>query len=151
MKPRGLPTVSLIAALLSAPQFCDAYETDQITNRLTPIADSTHLLDEQVNQSISKAVSNWRGNRNNKRVVNKIYHDIGGAHWVDKIERWAMKSEEVEKLQDSRRDSIYSGHRFRATRVAGLFGVGPTIRIDDQLVGSDKLGHFLGSADPRNR
>lgn len=126
-----------------APQICCGYETDQITNRLKPIADSTALLDDQVNLSIRKAVSNWHGKPSNKRVVNKIYHDIGGAHWVDKIERWAMKSDDVEKLQESRHDSIYSGHPFRATRVAGLFGVGPTIQIDGQLIGSDKLGHFL--------
>jgi hypothetical protein len=125
------------------PPYCDAYETDQFTDRLTPITDSTALLDERVNLSIRKAISNWHGKRNNKRMVNRIYNDIGGAHWVDKIERWAMASDEVEKLQDSRRDSIYSGHPFHATRVAGLFGVGPTIQINGQLVGSDKLGHFL--------
>jgi len=34
-----------------APRFCGAYETDQFTNRLTPIADSTELLNERVNQS----------------------------------------------------------------------------------------------------
>lgn len=126
-----------------APRFCGAYETDQFTNRLSPIADSTELLNERVNQSIRKTVSNWNRKRNNNLVVNKIYHDIGGVHWVDKIERWAMKSDDVEKLQTSRYDSIYKGHPFRATRVAGLFGVGPTIKINGQLIGSDKLGHFL--------
>ena len=85
----------------------------------------------------------WQGRRNDWKVVTAIYHDIGGHHWVDKIERWAMQSEEVERLQPSRRQSIYEGHPLYATRVAGLFGVGPTIKVNGQLIGSDKLGHFL--------
>jgi len=126
-----------------APRLCGAYETDQFTNRLNTISDSTELLNGPVNQAISDAVSDWKGPRNDWKVVTSIYHDIGGHHWVDKIERWAMKSDEVERLQPSRRESIYQGHPLWATRVAAMFGVGPTIKINGQLVGSDKLGHFL--------
>jgi hypothetical protein len=130
-------------ALALAPQTGGAYETDQFSNRLNPISDSTALLDERVNQSIADAVVDWKGMLNERKVVDAIYYDIGGVHWVDKIERWAMKSEDVERLQDSRYKSIYRGHPIWATRVAALFGTGPTIRINGQLVGSDKLGHFL--------
>ncbi len=77
------------------------------------------------------------------RVVNHIYHSIGGHHWVDRLERWAMNSPEVEKLSTPRRESIYSDHPIWATRVAALFGVGPTIKVNEVLIGSDKLGHFL--------
>jgi len=143
LKNRTCHYVLLIVALLSGPQLCCAYETDQFTNRLTPITDSLVPLNGKVNESIQKAVSNWHGRRNDRRVVNKIYHDIGGVHWVDKIERWASDSDQVERLPADRHESIYSGHPFRAFRVASLFGVGPTIKIDGQLVGSDKLGHFL--------
>jgi len=34
--------------LQTAPRLCGAYETDQFTNRLNPITDSTAVLDEQV-------------------------------------------------------------------------------------------------------
>ena len=143
MKIHGLYSLLLILALLMAPRLCGAYETDQFTNRLNTISDSTELLNGPVNQAISDAVSDWKGPRNDWKVVTSIYHDIGGHHWVDKIERWAMKSDEVERLQPSRRESIYQGHPLWATRVAAMFGVGPTIKINGQLVGSDKLGHFL--------
>jgi len=133
----------LIVALHLAPQICGAYETDQFSNRLTPIEDSTELLNGQVNLAIEEAVADWKGKRNDWKVVTSIYNDIGGHHWVDKIERWVMKSDEVEHLQPSRRESIYQGHPFWATRVAAIFGVGPTIKVNGQLVGSDKLGHFL--------
>ena len=133
----------LILALLLAPSVAGAYETDQFTKRLTPLADSTELLDWRVNQTIEDLVRDWKGPRNDWKAVNYIYKDIGGRHWVDKIEKWAMKSDEIERLQPSRYESIYRGHPLWATRVAALFGVGPTIKINGQLVGSDKLGHFL--------
>jgi hypothetical protein len=143
LKPTRLQIIFLTAALLLAPQLCGAYETDQFTNRLLPLADSTELLNGQVNRAIEEAVLDWKGKRNDWKVVTAIYNDIGGHHWVDKIERWAMKSEEVERLQPSRRESIYQGHPLWATRVAAVFGVGPTIKVNEQLIGSDKLGHFL--------
>ena len=54
-----------------------------------------------------------------------------------------MDSSEVERLDTPPHDSIYSGHPIYATRVAGMFGVGPTLKINHVLVGTDKLGHFL--------
>ena len=143
MKRIARSIVLLGIALLLAPLSCGAYETDQFSNRLNPITDSTELLDGRVNLSIADAIADWKGPRKDSKVVGAIYHDIGGVHWVDKIERWAMKSEDVERLQASRYDSIYRGHPIWATRVAGMFGTGPTIKLNGQLVGSDKLGHFL--------
>ena len=129
--------------MMLAASLCSAYETDQFTNRLLPIEDSTVLLDRRVNQTIEDLVAGWKGPRKDWKAVQFIYNDIGGRHWVDKIERWAMKSEEVERLQPSRRNSIYQGQPIYATRVAGMFGVGPTIKLNGQLIGPDKLGHFL--------
>jgi hypothetical protein len=133
----------LTIAVFCLPLFAYAYETDQFSNRLQPLEDCTDLLDGRVNQSIENAIRDWRGPRNERKVVNAIYHDIGGRHWVDRIERWAMQSDEVDRLTPDRRDSIYRGHPLWATRVAALFGVGPTIKVNGVLIGSDKLGHFI--------
>jgi hypothetical protein len=132
-----------MAVLLMAPLTATAYETDQFTNRLENLEDATELLDERVNQTLTELVESWQGPRDDWKVVNFIYWDIGGVHWVDKIERWAMKSENIDRLQPSRYESIYRGHPIWATRVAALFGVGPTIKVNGQYIGSDKLGHFL--------
>src|SRR5262249_11830856 len=35
-------------------------------------------------------------------------------------------------------------HAFWATRVVKLFGVCPTVKVNGVLVGTDKLGHFVG-------
>ncbi|MDX1460846.1 MAG: hypothetical protein R3348_07300 [Xanthomonadales bacterium] len=129
--------------MVLAPLPGGAYETDQFNNRLQQISDSTEVLNEQVNRAIRRAVEKVGHREGERHIVNAIYHDIGGHHWVDKLERWAMRSEDVERLKTPRRDSIYSGHPLWATRVAALFGVGPTIKLNDTLIGSDKIGHFL--------
>ena len=125
------------------PAAAFAYETDQFTNRDIQIADSTVLLNAKVNQTIENIVADWDRGHDEMAVVNAIYHDIGGHHWVDKLERWAMKSDDVEKLDTPRYDSVFSGLPWYALRVTSFFGVGKTIRINQQLVGSDKIGHFL--------
>jgi hypothetical protein len=120
-----------------------AYETDQFSNRSQPIGDSTSILNRQVTLAIASTITSLQGPRDDMKVVNGIYYKIGGKHWVDKLERYAMDSDEVERLATPPHDSIYSGHPLYATRVAGLFGVGPTLKINHVLVGTDKLGHFL--------
>ena len=120
-----------------------AYETDQFTNRLVPIKDATAVLDAKVNETIAGIASEWQGPRDDWKFVNEVYSAIGGRMLVDRIERWAMESPEVQRLQTSRRESIYQGHPIWATRVVALFGVGPTIKVNGQLIGCDKLGHFL--------
>ena len=143
MKLFGLQFAPLIVALLLASPLCGAYETDQLTNRLEPLEESMAAMDDKVNRSIEKAVSKWRGPRNDRKMVYKIYHDLGGLHWVDRIERWAWTSDEVDKLETPRFKSIYSGHPLWASRWVAPFGVGPTIKINGQMIGTDKLGHYF--------
>lgn len=119
-----------------------AYETDQFYNRSQPIADSTEVLNRKVNETLVEIVADWRKGHNEKAFVNSVYNKLGGHHWVDKLERWAMKSPEVEKLETARYDSIYAGMPFWSTRTTFFFGIGATIRVNDQLIGSDKIGHF---------
>ncbi len=136
------PCLSLLFVLL-APSIAAAYETDQFSNRELPIADATSAMNHQVNLAIADSIRSVSGPRDEMAVVNAIYHRIGGRHWVDKIERWAMESDEVERLPAPANDSIYHGHPIWATRVAFFFGVESTISIDGVLVGTDKFGHFL--------
>ena len=135
--------VCVAAAIVCLPSVAGSYETDQFTNRHEPIADSTAVLNREVNRSISTIAANWRKGHDEIAFVNAVYNDIGGRHWVDKLERWAMKSPEVDKLSTRRYKSIFSRLPIWASRVTFFFGVGKTIRVNDQLIGSDKIGHFL--------
>ena len=129
--------------IISAPAIVGAYETDQFNNRQQPIRDSTALMNQQVTLAIAGVLIDTYGTDDEMKIVDGIYYRIGGKHWVDKLERFAMDSSEIDRLPTPTHDSIYSGQPLHATRVAGLFGVGPTIKINDVLVGTDKLGHFL--------
>jgi len=119
------------------------YESDQYTNRSQPIEDSTEVLNRQVNAAIAEIVADWHKGHDEMAVVNAIYWKIGGVHWVDHIEKWAMKSDEVDHLDIPRYHSVFSGQPFWAVRVTALFGVGKTIMVNGQLIGTDKLGHFI--------
>jgi len=132
-----------VAVVAGLPAVATAYETDQFTNRDVPIADSTEVLNRRVNETIEEIVDGWKKGHDELAVVSAIYHKIGGHHWVDKLERWAMKSDDVEKLETPRYDSVFSHLPLYAVRVTKFFGVGKTFRLNDQLIGSDKIGHFL--------
>ncbi len=132
-----------LAITVTISSWAAAYETDQFTNRSVPIADSTVILNRQVNTTIEEIVANWRKGHDEMSMVNAFYRKLGGRHWVDRLERWAMNSPEVDKLDLDRYDSVYARQPLHATRIAKLFGIGATIRINSQLVGSDKLGHFI--------
>ena len=136
----------LAIVLASVPLLAEttvAYETDQYSHRFTPIADCTAVLDREVNAEIARVAAEWRGGESRARFARRVWRRLGGLHWVDRIERFAMRSAEVEKLPQFRRQSIFAGAPLRATRVNFVFGVGRTIRLGGSLLGSDKLGHFF--------
>ena len=130
-------------ATLSLSCTAAAYETDQFYNRSQPIADSTEVLNRQVNNTIEDIASEWKKDADQRAFVNAVYRKLGGHHWVDRLERWAMKSPDVEKLETPRYGSIYAGMPIWSTRTTFLFGIGATLRVNDQLIGSDKIGHFF--------
>ena len=120
-----------------------AYESDQYTNRTQDISDSLELMDGAVNKAIKVILARKNPPRTKSRIAKAIYFEIGGLYWADKIERWAAKSSEVEKYEQTRRDSVYKGMPFWATRVNFIFGIGRSFRVNDVMVGSDKFGHFV--------
>jgi len=131
------------AVVVAWPAAVLAHETDQLSNRADPIADSTQVLNREVNKALVDVVEKSRKDDDRMAVVNAIFGKLGSRFLVDRIEKWAIKSPEVEKLKTGRYDSVYSGHPIWAVRVTKFFGVGETIRVNDQLIGTDKLGHFV--------
>jgi len=135
--------IVVIGAALALSVPAAAYETDQFNNRSQPIADSTEVLNRKVNETLAEIVADWHKDHDQKALVNDVYHRLGGFQLVDKLERWAIKSLEVEKLETPRYGSIYAGLPIWSTRATFLYGIGSTIRVNDQLIGSDKIGHFF--------
>jgi len=120
------------------------YESDQYSNRRATVSDSTVVMDRKVNDALALVIKNWgKKRRSNKAFARAIYFELGGLYWADKIERWAAKTDLVEKYPQTRRHSIYSGMPIWATRVNFLFGVGRSFKVNQVMVGSDKFGHFF--------
>jgi hypothetical protein len=135
--------IAVTAAALVLSATAAASETDQFYNRSQPLADSTEVLNRKVNETLAEIVADWRKGRNQNALADDVYHRLGGRSMVDKLERWAMKSPQVEKRQSSKYDNIYAGLPIWTTRAVSVFGLGETIRINDQLIGTDKISHFL--------
>jgi len=68
-----------------------------------------------VNDTIGEIVSDWDKGHDELAVVDAFYRELGGRHWVDRLERWAMISPDVERLEVGRYESIFSGQPFWAT------------------------------------
>jgi len=131
-----------IMMLLLIPQ-AFGMETDQFNNREQAIEDSQNLLNKKVNLAIGNSIDEIDDPQDTMKIVNRIYLELGGFSSRDKIEKWAMQSENVDRLDITSNDSIYADIPFWATRIGGLAGIGATIKLNGVLVGTDKLGHFF--------
>jgi len=121
-----------------------AYETDQHSNRTAAVSDSILVMDCKVNDGLSNIIRKWGNKRPSELVFARaMYYELGGIYWADKIERWAAKTDLVDKYPQTRHKSIYQGMPLWATRVNFIFGVGRTFKLNGVMVGSDKFGHFF--------
>lgn len=139
--------VSVIISLLfmTASSKSAAYETDQFTERQQEVADSSYVMNRQINDVIGEIVLDWdiAKGPDRKAFVDAIYRKVGGRNWVDKIEKFAMFSPKIERIDAPRWDSIYGDLPFYRSRIIKFTGVSKTIRVGDTLIGTDKLGHFV--------
>ena len=125
---------------------CDgvlAYESDQYLNRTEAVSDSLEAMDAQVNAAIDRILAEGHPPVTQRGFARAVYYEIGGWYWADKVERWAARSSSVGRYSQTRRRSIYMNMPVWATRVTFFFGVGRTFRVNNIMVGSDKLGHFF--------
>ena len=142
---RGRWTAAAAALLLAASAL--GYETDPYTKRHLDIADSLVVLDAKVNDALDDIAASWPGAtplaQRERLLILAVYRELGGIHWVDKLERWAIEAPEVAKIPVSRSESFVGDFPLYAGRVAAIFGFGPTINIGGVYVGTDKIGHFF--------
>jgi hypothetical protein len=131
----------LLTIVYSETTLC--YESDQYSNRLVPVKDSIAEMDSKVNSAIQEVIRDWQGPRDELEFSRRIYHELGGLHLSDKIERWVVRSPLIVKYPQTRYANIYTGMSPWARRFSYFSGLGRTIRLNGVIVGSDKLGHFF--------
>ena len=139
--PLPLRVAAVLVALAAPPHH--GYETDPYAKRHLDVADSLEVLDAKVNDALDEIAASWRRGEDEWAFVMAVYRKVGGLHWVDKLERWAMNSPEVAKIPVARRESMVADFPLMAGRVAAIFGFGPTINIGGVYFGTDKIGHFF--------
>ncbi|MBD3648323.1 MAG: hypothetical protein HUJ31_12925 [Pseudomonadales bacterium] len=136
----------LFAGLFLVAPLVAAYESDQYSNRLVPVDDSLEVLDKRVNDALEEIAREWDepdDEDRDLRFAKAVYRELGGLHWADKIERWASKTPLVDKYPKVRYSSVYQGLPIWGRRINFLFGVCVSFRLNDVIMGSDKLGHFF--------
>ena len=114
-----------------------------MTGRTQEIADSTRILNAKVNDTLAEVIADWDVGEDRGAIVDAIYKKLGGRSIIDRLERWAIEEVAVEKHDTTRRTSVYGGLPFWSTRLIFLFPFGETLRLNDTLIGSDKLSHFI--------
>ena len=142
IRPTAAVLGAAVGTLLTAGS-AFAYETDPYTNRDVDLADSLPILDEKMNAALDRIAATWSRGEDEWAFITAVYWDVGGLHWIDKLERWAMHSPEVDKLPISRRESVFAELPLHAARGARFWGLGRTLNINGSYIGTDKLGHFL--------
>ena len=138
---RGIRVFAWGALLIGA--VARAYETDPYTNRHIDLADGLAVMDAKVNDALDAIAADWNGGEDEWAFVTAVYWTIGGLHWVDKLERWAMETPELAKIAVPRDESMAADFSLLAGRVANIFGFGPTINVAGAYFGTDKIGHFF--------
>ena len=144
-------TVSLAFLSLSFISSALASETDAFTFRYADIADSTDIIDAEINRRMDEAMdrTNYKMNASTescdeelllKNLTQQFHRPVYG-----KVEGWIKNHKEIPHGRVPVHRSIYRDipffHNFPVH--LGQMGFGPVIRLNGQLVGNDKIGHFL--------
>ncbi len=167
---RYRPAILVLLALLATR--AAALETDQFTVPDKPLVDLGVVVDDKVSAELQRVVrranttraerlraagkTNWAWLAAKHRaeaaeavandsVAREFYQAIsGGSMYHSKIESWIQSSNTLRSalLQPmSVSESVYGGNPLE--RPFFLVELSPTVRLHDQYLGTDKLGHFF--------
>lgn len=118
-------------------------ETDPYTDREIDLDDSLEILDAKVNEALNRIASDWARGCNERALIYAVYRDLGGFHWVDKIERWAMFAPEIDRLPRNRAESVFADAPIIRSSGARIGNFSRTINVNGTYISTDKLGHFF--------
>lgn len=138
-----LMTTALTIVLALFAEIASGAETDQYFERDKPLPDATAELNRKFNAKLATVVQENRDVRRQEVIVQAVFESLGGYGMTDRFESWALKSPKVVTREVGLDDSIYAGMPVWSIRAVSFSGLGDTIRVNDQLIGTDKLSHFL--------
>ncbi len=145
--PQGkAPGIALALLLALVGGTAHAYEVDNFTGRDRPVSDSLQVLDGRVNAILRKAAK--KANQESPFRCNRVLLRSQVLRWVRPdpisfLELWATFSDEIDRIEVARSQSVYSGARLGESPAIWLAGIGQSFKLDGKIVGTDKLGHFF--------
>lgn len=125
-----------------------AYEVDNFTQRYHPLPESLELLDQEINRRIKHAMIELNKDKkscNKVDVISYVSEEFSG-HIVGAIESWVLKNNGIKKNEIDLEKSIYKSRSVKDKLQGGVLsaaGLEPSIKLNNQYIGIDKLGHFF--------
>jgi hypothetical protein len=134
--------LALTILILSPSLF--AKETDNLTGRYKPLEDSTEILDKEMNKRLQELITEANDDEikcSDTQKIRILFHDLNpGKNFIGAMETWSEESDKVSKRKGPFKNSIYNGV---LDPTFEKVGIASTIKVNGQLIGTDKLGHFI--------
>lgn len=133
----------VLAILIFSPSLF-AKETDNLTGRYKSLEDSTEILDKEMNKRIQELVAEANDDEiecGNFQKIRIMFHELNpGKNFIGAMETWSEENDKIAKRKGPFSSSIYNGVLDSSFEKIGLAS---TIKVNGQLIGTDKLGHFI--------
>ncbi len=135
----------LVTVLFFKPDVL-AYEVDNFTDRDTLKIDSLPALDESINKILTKATNGVHRERGNDCNVTFLHQEI--LRWIrpdpaGQLEIWLEITKKIDHTHIGITKSIYQDITFWDAPILRVVGIGRSMLLNGQIVGTDKIGHFF--------
>jgi hypothetical protein len=136
----------ILASLFIHPLFAYSYEVDNFTDRETLKSDSLTKLDAAINKILTKATKGVHKEKGNDCNVAILRQEI--LRWIrpdpaGQLEIWLELTDKIDHTHIGLRKSIYQNVSFSEAPILNVVGIGRSMLLNGQIVGTDKVGHFF--------
>lgn len=133
--------------ILCLPVISFAKETDNFTDRYKQLEDSTAILDLEMNKRLENLVeqANSKGIPCDKPIqMRQLFFKENGPDYMftGALQGYAEDNDKVAKRKASPKNSVYEGV-LKNGFIFNKIDLSSTIKLNGQLIGTDKLGHFV--------
>ncbi len=134
--------------MLIASGLCFSTEVDNFTDVHPPLEDGREGLNALMADHMRQAVqnANLAGSCNPSVIEHSLIAEFGGSIgrmlWST-LEKDLETADHIDRRRSAVADSIYGGVHFWDGMCLHVGQLGFTMRVGDNIIGSDKIGHFL--------
>jgi len=136
----------LLGLILIFTQTTPAYEVDNFTGRAALMRDSLPELDLKVGVILDRAARDSNLETPGDCRVALLRQEV--LRWIRPdptgiLELWLEFTDSIEKTPVGVRNSVYRNISFFDSPIMRMFGIGRSFKLNGQIIGTDKIGHFF--------